>query len=218
MRTLEDMRTALAGNLSIEGVEVANPERLTQLINRAKNHVVALRDRYDRRWFISRKDYVVVQGAASVALPDGSGEDPAFRRLLGAKWVERDVEVPIYEYGDPQVKDTREAGFYLSREGRTLYFSPKTGAPAAMTLRVHYTGLVPDLGGDSAAVSFDRLEGDWCDLIEAYATMMGIPGSKPESVKKWQAVYASLLDNLGVLAASTLSRPRQMGLDPRRPQ
>ncbi|MCK4601424.1 MAG: hypothetical protein KAU28_03090 [Phycisphaerae bacterium] len=218
MRTLEDMRAALAGNLSIEDVDVANPERLTQLINRAKNHVVAMRDRYDRRWFISRKDYTVAQGDASVALPDGSGVEPAFRRLLGAKWIERAVEVPIYEYGDPQEKSTREAGFYLSREGRTLYFSPKTGAPAAMTLRVHYTGLVADLNSDDDAESFDRLEGDWCDLIEAYATILGVPGQRRDSVKKWEAVYASLLGNLGILAAKTLSVPRQMGLDPRRAQ
>lgn len=218
MRTLENMRTAVGQNLSIEGVDTPGPERLTQLVNRAKNHVVALRDRYDRRWFLCRKDYSVSQGDAKVDLPDGSGSDPAFRRLAGAEWVQSQVNVPIYEFGDPQEKTTQEAGFYLIREGRSLYFSPSTGAPATMTLRVRYSGLIPDLDTDDATDSFDRLEHDWCDLIEAYATMLGIPGAAKGASAKWEGVYTALLGNLGVLAASTLSRPRQIGLDPARPQ
>lgn len=217
MRTLEQMRNAVSENLLLEAVDAPNPERLTQLVNAAKNHVVAVRDRYDRHWALTRKDYPVSQGDASIALPDGSGADPAFRRLVAVKWIESNVMVAVYPYGDPQEKEYGEAGFYLTREGRNLYFSPKTGAPRAMTLRVHYAGLIADLGSDDRTSSYTGLEHDWCDLIEAYATVLGVPGRNEEGLKKWQAMYAALLDNLGVLAAVALSAPRQLGRDPNRP-
>lgn len=217
MRTLAQMRNAIAENLLVEGVDTPNPERLTQLVNRAKNHVVALRDRFDRYWFLERKDYSVSRTDASITLPDGSGEDAAFRRLITVEWVERKVAVAVYEHGALQEKDYGEAGFYLTREGRSLYFSARTGAPSDMTLRAHYAGLVADLGTDDDAEGFDRLEHDWCDLVEAYATVLGVPARNEEATAKWQAVYAALRDNLTILATAALSAPVQIGLDPNRP-
>ena len=211
MRTLAQMYAAVSDNLTLEGVESPGPERLLSLLNSAKNHLVAVRDRFDRNWLTARKDYNVTKADASIELPDGSDVDAAFRRLLGVEWVEGKGEVPVYEFGDLREKSYGGASCYLVREGRKLYFSGTGGAPRDMTLRVRYAALVADLAGTDETVTFAALDGEWCDAIVSRATIMGLPASRAAAVNKWEKDYAERLGTLQIAAGGVLGTVKSIG-------
>jgi hypothetical protein len=206
--TLGEMVADLTDNLTLEEQGAPSTERAVRLLNKAKNQVAGLRDRYDRNWALRRVDYTVAQGAAAVTLPDGTGDDPPVRRLRGADWVDagRETPVNVYDYGDTAEKDYGESGFYLIREGAGLYFDGPSGAPRAMTLRVRYAALPADLDATDLTAEYAGLTDSWSEAIVSLATVLGLPAAG-KGGRKWADVWQAQAEQLQAAACAALDMP-----------
>lgn len=208
--TIKVMRRELADNLKLEGVEVPSTERLLTLLNRAKDHVAAQIELCNENQLVVRKTFTVAAGDASITLPDGSGADPAVKRVVAIRRTDTGTDIPcrvvphyeqpVYQDYDGYVND--EMIFYL--EGITLYFAYRNGAPDAMTLVMSYVGETADATDADVTETYDLIPNEWADLIPLYATLLALPAASLARTK-----YAELYkDRLNTLERSVPQRFR----------
>lgn len=212
-RTLATLRTIVKDNLELEGVTPPSSERITHKLNDAKNIVCGLIDNLDQNAVVTRKDYTVTTGDASITLPDGSGADPAVRRIVGLDRVDSsgaETPVPIIDsrrkYGYETPDDWRTwffenvAGSDLSlyREGNALYFNNPTGSPGNYTLRLRYAAVVADLSGHDLDASYSLIEDEWLDLVTLKATLMLLPATQTAAATKYLLLWNERLQQLAV--------------------
>lgn len=188
-------------NLVLEGIDKPpNRPRLIRIINRAKDDLVALLESVDPLCFLVRKSYSVDSAAASITLPDGDTEgEPRWRRILGLSrdYTSHEAIVRIYDRRSDALRES-PAGFYMYREGNTLYFNDPGGAPGSMTLLLRYSAAVDDLDGTDTTAEYDYIPEEWLDLIVMRATMDLLPAANAGRYK-WKERY---VDRTAVLGRS----------------
>lgn len=205
--SLQSMRRELADNLELEGVTVPSSGRLTTLLNRAKDHVVAQLELCNEGYLTVRKTFTVVSGDASIALPDGSSADVGCKRVLLINRTDLGYDLPGIvvsqwqreKHQDTDGFDTVGGGSdvpVMYVEGTTLYFARRGGAVSAMTLVVSYVGEVVDIAESDLTATYARVPIEWADLIPCYATVMGIPSSNAAGRSKWVDIYRDRLQTL----------------------
>jgi hypothetical protein len=175
MASAQDLRAEVADALADEGMTPVPPgSRLTRALNRAKNDVVTLLADLDPSILAVRLDYTVVAGDASITLPIA----PPVHQVLGLSVVQTDYEyeVPIHDRRDPGEIDLSRTAFWMYPENDKLFFSPATGAPEALTLRLRYVATSADLTEDGLGSAYDNIPAEWTDLIVLQAVLDLLPG------------------------------------------
>lgn len=219
MNTHELMRHEILDNLRLEGaMEVPSSERVTTALNRAKNQCVRELDTVFPAWFIVRKIYSVAAGDTSITLPDGTGGDPAVRRIVGLTRTSPEpttrcvivdqAQNEYYDFDNSSLSSPLTPTLY--REQNTLYFCDTRGAQTAMTLLLRYTPYVPDLALSSAlSATYSYIPAEWCDLIVNLATanlLSAASGTRGKYIDNYKAGIIALQETASMTNANDAPR------------
>jgi hypothetical protein len=208
MATLQELMSELSDNLDLEGVTRPDTDRMVRLLNRAKNEVMAQLELLGQDQFTVRKTFAVAANDASIALPDGSGADPAVKRILGLTRTDGNapVECVIHAHWEREQYDGMEGDLIaimrgraiqptLYREGNALYFTRTGGAAEAMTLVLRYAGKPVDLTMADLSNSYSLIPDEWTDCIAIFATIVAIPAANPAR-GKWSEIWKKRVETM----------------------
>lgn len=186
--TVGNIRKVVTENLKRAGMEtVPNANELLGLVNRAKDEVVQRMELMDEAGlFAARSTFSVAAGDASITLPTD------FRRLIELRRIDsgRDEPVQVLETRTRDTALPAQTNWPLAstgigsvyEEGGLLYFVAGSGAPEAMTLRLHYRNRIADATETTASLNaeYTGLPGEWANLVALCATHNALPANNTE--------------------------------------